>query len=377
MKIAFIGHKRIPSREGGIEIVVDELATRMVDRGHQVIAYNRSGHNVAGSEFDGVANGHGKRFSYHGVNVVSVPTIEGKGLAALSSSFFATLQAIKARPDVIHYHAEGPCVMLRLAHWAGIRTVATIHGLDWQRAKWGKFASTYLKFGERTAAKCADEIIVLSESMRQYFQEKYGRSTHFISNGIEYGELVSVQEITEKYGLHKNDYVLFLGRIVPEKGVHYLIEAFSKLNTNKKLVIAGGASDSNEYYQHIQQMANQDSRVILTGFIQGQALKELYSNAYIYVLPSDLEGMPMSLLEAMSYGNCCLTSDIPECAEVVEGHAATFQHGSVESLREKLQELLENDDLVQRYKANAADYIVSKYSWDDVTDQTLNLYGGE
>lgn len=171
MKIAFIGHKRIPSREGGIEIVVDELATRMVDRGHQVIAYNRSGHNVAGSEFDGVANGHGKRFSYHGVNVVSVPTIEGKGLAALSSSFFATLQAIKARPDVIHYHAEGPCVMLRLAHWAGIRTVATIHGLDWQRAKWGKFASAYLKFGERTAAKCADEIIVLSESMRQYFQE--------------------------------------------------------------------------------------------------------------------------------------------------------------------------------------------------------------
>ena len=138
MKIAFIGHKRIPSREGGIEIVVDELATRMVDRGHQVIAYNRSGHNVAGSEFDGVANGRGKRFSYHGVNVVSVPTIEGKGLAALSSSFFATLQAIKARPDVIHYHAEGPCVMLRLAHWAGIRTVATIHGLDWQRAKWGK-----------------------------------------------------------------------------------------------------------------------------------------------------------------------------------------------------------------------------------------------
>lgn len=377
MKIAFIGHKRIPSREGGIEIVVDELATRMVDRGHQVIAYNRSGHNVAGSEFDGVANGHGKRFSYHGVNVVSVPTIEGKGLAALSSSFFATLQAIRAKPDVIHYHAEGPCVMLRLAHWAGIRTVATIHGLDWQRAKWGRLASVYLRFGERTAAKCADEVIVLSRNVQDYFRETYGRGTHFIPNGIEYGEPVSAQEITEKYGLHKNDYVLFLGRIVPEKGVHYLIEAFSKLNTNKKLVIAGGASDSNEYYQHIQQMANQDSRVILTGFIQGQALKELYSNAYIYVLPSDLEGMPMSLLEAMSYGNCCLTSDIPECAEVVEGHAAIFQHGSVESLRKKLQELLENDDLVQRYKVNAADYIVNKYNWDSVTDQTLNLYGGE
>lgn len=331
VNIAMIGHKRIPSREGGIEIVVDELATRMAAKGHKVIAYNRKGHNVAGAEFDGNVHSANKPFVYNGVRVVPVPTFEAKGLAALTSSFFATLKAIAARPDVIHYHAEGPCVMLRLAHWAGIRTVATIHGLDWQRAKWGKFASTYLKFGERTAAKYADEIIVLSESMRQYFQEKYGRGTHFIPNGIEYGEPVSAQEITEKYGLHKNDYVLFLGRIVPEKGVHYLIEAFNKLNTNKKLVIAGGASDSNEYYQHIQQMANQDSRVILTGFIQGQALKELYSNAYIYVIPSDLEGMPMSLLEAMSYGNCCLTSDIPECMEVVEGHAATFHHGSVES----------------------------------------------
>ena len=374
MKIAFIGHKRIPSREGGIEIVVDELATRMVDRGHQVIAYNRSGHNVAGSEFDGVANGHGKRFSYHGVNVVSVPTIEGKGLAALSSSFFATLQAIKARPDVIHYHAEGPCVMLRLAHWAGIRTVATIHGLDWQRAKWGKFASTYLKFGERTAAKCADEIIVLSESTRQYFQEKYGRSTHFIPNGIEYGEPVSAQEITEKYDLHKNDYVLFLGRIVPEKGVHYLIEAFSKLNTNKKLVIAGGASDSNEYYQHIQQMANQDARVILTGFIQGQALKELYSNAYIYVLPSDLEGMPLSLLEAMSYGNCCLVSDIPECAEVVEDKALIFKKSDVEDLQEKLQDACDHPELVMKMKNQAADFICEKYNWDEVARETMKLY---
>ena len=367
LKIAFIGHKRIPSREGGIEIVVDELATRMVDRGHQVIAYNRSGHNVAGSEFDGVANGHGKRFSYHGVNVVSVPTIEGKGLAALSSSFFATLQAIKARPDVIHYHAEGPCVMLRLAHWAGIRTVATIHGLDWQRAKWGKFASIYLKFGERTAAECADEIIVLSESMRQYFQEKYGRSTHFIPNGIEYGEPVSAQEITEKYGLHKNDYVLFLGRIVPEKGVHYLIEAFSKLNTNKKLVIAGGASDSNEYYQHIQQMANQDSRVILTGFIQGQALKELYSNAYIYVLPSDLEGMPMSLLEAMSYRLPVIVSDIPANKEMGLDASCYFETGNIEQLADRLQEIIDGD-------FKQVHYDMEKYGWDGIALRVADVY---
>ena len=272
MRIAFVGHKRIPSREGGIEIVVDELATRMVARGHQVVAYNRSGHNVAGSEFDGVANGHGKRFSYHGVDVVSVPTIEGKGLAALSSSFFATLRAIVTRPDVIHYHAEGPCVMLRLAHWAGIRTVATIHGLDWRRAKWGKFASTYLKLGERTAATCADEVIVLSRNMQEFFRNTYGRDTRFIPNGITSKVIVPADRINASFGLGKDGYFLFLGRIVPEKGVHYLIEAFRKVHTDRKLVIAGGSSDSSDYQRHIQDMAKSDPRIVLTGFVQGEVL---------------------------------------------------------------------------------------------------------
>lgn len=377
MRIAFVGHKRIPSREGGIEIVVDELATRMVARGHQVVAYNRSGHNVAGSEFDGVANGHGKRFSYHGVDVVSVPTIEGKGIAALSSSFFATLRAIVTRPDVIHYHAEGPCVMLRLAHWAGIRTVATIHGLDWRRAKWGKFASTYLKLGERTAATCADEVIVLSRNMQEYFRNTYGRDTRFIPNGITSKEIVPADRINASFGLGKDGYFLFLGRIVPEKGVHYLIEAFHRVHTDKKLVIAGGSSDSSDYQQRIQTMAESDPRIVLTGFVQGRVLQELFSNAYAYVMPSDLEGMPMSLLEAMAYGNCCLTSDIPECTEVVEDKALTFSHGSVDDLAGTLQQMTDDPAMVARYRREAAGFITGKYSWDRVVDQTLALYAGD
>ena len=372
-----IGHKRIPSREGGVEIVVEELATRMAARGNRVVAYNRKGHNVAGAEFDDTVNTSNEPFSYRGVRVIPVTTIDAKGMAALSSSFFATLKAIAAKPDVIHYHAEGPCVMLRLAHWAGIRTVATIHGLDWQRAKWGKFASTYLKFGERTAARCADEVIVLSRNMQEYFKNTYGRDTWFIPNGIERKQPVAAQKITNKYGLHKDDYMLFLGRIVPEKGVHYLIEAFRKLDTDKKLVIAGGASDSTEYYEQIKQMAAQDPRIILTGFVQGRMLQELYSNAYIYVLPSDLEGMPMSLLEAMSYGNCCLTSDIAECAEVVGDKAASFAHGSADALYEALQDLVQHPQKVQEYKDQAADFITGKFSWDSVVDQTLALYEGK
>lgn len=374
MRIAFIGHKRIPSREGGIEIVVDELATRMVARGEQVVVYNRKGHNVAGEEFDNQSSTSDKPYMYRGVKVIPVTTIDAKGLAALTSSFFATLKAIKARPDVIHYHAEGPCVPLRLAHWFGISTVATIHGLDWQRAKWGRFASTYLKLGERTAAKCADEVIVLSRNVQRYFKDTYGRDVRFIPNGVERNTPVAADAITRKYGLEKDGYILFLGRIVPEKGVHYLIEAFKRLDTDKKLVIAGGSSDSAEYYESIKAAAASDPRIVLTGFTQGEELAELYSNAYVYVLPSDLEGMPMSLLEAMSYGNCCLTSDIPECAEVVGDHAVTFHKGDVDDLTVKLGGLLSDSAQVMSLKTSAADYITDKYSWDDVVDRTLALY---
>ena len=369
-----VGHKRIPSREGGVEIVVEELATRMVARGEQVVAYSRKGHNVAGSEFDNESNANNRPYVYKGVKIIPVATIDVKGLAALSSSFFATLKAIAARPDVIHYHAEGPCVMLRLANWFGIRTVATIHGLDWQRAKWGRFASWYLKFGERTAARCADEVVVLSRNMQRYFRDTYGRETRFIPNGIERSEPVRADIITQRYGLEKDGYILFLGRIVPEKGVHYLIEAFKRLDADKKLVIAGGASDSSEYYEQIQSAAASDSRIILTGFVEGRMLRELYSNAYVYVLPSDLEGMPMSLLEAMSYGCCCLVSDIPECTEVVEDHAAVFRHGDVDDLGRQLSMLVTDRERVVAMREQAAEYICSKYSWESVTDQTLRLY---
>lgn len=381
MKIAMIGHKRIPSREGGVEIVVEELATRMAARGNRVVAYNRKGHNVAGAEFDDTVNTSNEPFSYRGVRVIPVTTIDAKGMAALSSSFFATLKAIAAKPDVIHYHAEGPCVMLRLAHWAGIRTVATIHGLDWQRAKWGKFASTYLKFGERTAAKCADEVILLSRGVQEYFQRTYGRSTRLIPNGIEPVESVAADLIAKKWGLVKDSYVLFLGRIVPEKGVHYLIDAFKRLDTGKRLVIAGGASDSAEYYESVRKAAGSDPRIVLAGFTQGAELAELYSNAYAYVLPSDLEGMPMSLLEALSYGNCCLTSDIPECADVLKGengvmHGVTFRQGDVDDLAARLQELLDHPDTVAAFGKDAAAYVTGRYNWDKVVQATLKLYRG-
>ena len=369
LNIVMLGHKRIPSREGGIEIVVEELSTRMVKAGHSVTCYNRAGHHVSGKEFDG-----SDIKEYQGVRLKSVLTIKLKGLAAMTSSFFGSIYAAFGRYDVVHFHAEGTCAMLWLPKLFGKKCIATIHGIDWQRAKWGGFASKYIKFGEKVAVKYADKIIVLSEGVQKYFMDTYERKTVFIPNGVNRPMFRSPQLIKEKYGLDKDEYILFLGRLVPEKGITYLVEAFKKIQTQKKLVIAGGSSDTDAFMKELKELAKEDDRILFTGFVQGRLLEELYSNAYVYTLPSDLEGMPLSLLEAMSYGNCCLTSDILECAEVVEDKALLFRKSDVEDLREKLQFACEHSKEVKKLKDGAADFICQKYNWDDVVEQTLKLY---
>ncbi len=371
LKIAMIGHKRIPSREGGAEIVVYELSTRLVSKGHKVDAYNRRGNHVAGRRF---INSIGKE--YKGIRIITIPTLENKSFNAIIYSFFSSIRVLFGKYDVIHFHAEGPCAMLWLPKIFGNRVVATIHGLDWQRSKWGTLASSVLKFGERTAAKYADEVIVLSKNMQQYFKEVYNRDTVYIPNGITRPELKEVQVIEKLWGLHKDGYILFLARIVPEKGIHYLIEAYQKLNTSKKLVIAGGTSHTGEYSVRLVKMAAGDPDIIFTDFVGGRDLEELFSNAYVFVLPSDVEGMAISLLEAMSYGNCCVVSDIPENIEVVEDKAVAFQKGNVQDLREKLQYLVDNPDKVDAYKKEAADFICEKYNWDDVVERTISIYKG-
>lgn len=372
MRIAMIGHKRYGSREGGVEVVVTELARRMAALGHEVTCYDRSGADVmTGDAADG------RECMVNGVRVVPVRTIDKKGLAALSSSYFATLAAIKDRPDVIHYHAEGPCVPLPLAKRAGIRTVATIHGLDWQRAKWGKLASTYIKMGERAAATKVDELIVLSEGVKRYFMEAYGREAVFIPNGVDAKEALPASVIKEKWNLEKYSYLLYLGRLVPEKRPELLIEAFKALDTNKRLVIAGGSSDTSAYEKELRAAARGDSRIVFTGFVTGEPLAELYSNCYAYVLPSDVEGMPMSLLEAMAYGRCCVTSDIPECADVLAGNGVTFEKGGADSLRAALRDLLADAGRADALGTAAKAHVEKTYNWDSVIERTLAVYGGE
>lgn len=361
------GHKRIPSREGGIEIVVEELATRMAQMGHQVTCYNRMGHHVSGSKYDEM-----KQKEYKGVRIKRVLSIPFKGIAAMTSSLSSALLCAFGSYDIVHIHAEGPAATCLIPKLFGKKVIVTIHGLDWKRAKWGGFASKYIKWGEKQAVKHADRIIVLSKGMQEYFKKEYNRETIYIPNGVSKATIKAAKIIKDEWGLEKDSYILFLGRIVPEKGIQYLLEAWKDIQTDKKLVIAGGSSDTKDFMNELQK--NSSKNVIFTGFQQGEILEELYSNAYLYCLPSDVEGMPLSLLEAMSYGNCCITSDIPECVEVVENMAVSFKKSDIQDLKEKLSNLIKDIDKVTWYKTNAADFILSKYNWNSSTENTLNTY---
>lgn len=371
LRIAMLGQKNINTREGGIEVVVEELSTRMVKKGHDVTCYNRS---EKGKRKDSVK----KDSMYEGVRLKEVITVYYKGIAAATSSFFAAISCAFGRYDVVHFHAEGPCAMIWLPKLFGKRCIATIHGIDWKREKWqGHIASKYIHFGEKCAVKYADEIIVLSREMQQYFWDTYQRRTVYIPNAIDMPKKRDVKEIRKLWGLESSGYILFLGRLVPEKGLRYLVKAFKHVRTDKKLVIAGGASDSQYFVKELKKLAREDKRIIFTGHVEGNVLEELYSNAYVFTLPSDLEGMSISLLEAMSYGNCCLTSDIAESVEVIEDKGITFRKSDVNDLRDQLQALCDDELIVRRYRQNVAQFVCDKYKWDEVIEDTLKLYRGE
>ena len=363
MKIAMIGQKGIPSRAGGVEIHVEELAAGLVEAGAEVDVYCRRYYCK-------------NRVKEHrGIHLIYVPTISTKHLDAIIYTLLATIIALGKGYDVFHYHACGPSSLCWIPKLFGKKVVCTSHGLDWKRAKWGTFGQDYLKFGEKIIGKYADEIIVLNDPMKEYFLETYGRDTNVIPNGVEEPAILTAELIKERWGLEKESYILFLGRLVPEKGIHYLIEAYQKLKTDKKLVIAGGSSHSDDYVERLAAMSLDNDNIIMTGFVSGKLLEELYSNAFLYVLPSDVEGLPISLLEAMSYKRCCLTSDIQENTTTSKDKAFAFKKGNVQDLYDKLKEI---DSLpleeVRRIGEEAGQYVLDTYRWKTVVDKTETVY---
>ena len=279
----------------------------------------------------------------------------------------------------MHYHALGPTLFSTIPGFFGKKIVSTIHGLDWQRAKWGSLAKKVLSQGEKVAAHKPDALIVVSRTLQGYFKDRYNKTAHYIPNGITRPNRRLPGEAGARWRLQKDSYLLFVGRLVPEKGAHYLIEAFRKIDTDKSLVIAGGDSHSKDYELRLHRMAEGDKRIIFTGYVYGSLLDELYSNAYLYVHPSDIEGLPLSLLEALSYGRCVLASDIPENMEVIapqgqEECGFIFRKSDVESLGLRMRHLLDHPVLVEEKGSLAQEYVLKTYDWDRVAEQTMSVY---
>jgi glycosyltransferase involved in cell wall biosynthesis len=360
MKIAMVGQKGIPATYGGIERHVEELACRLVERGHDVSVYCRMHYTRT-------------RGFHRGVRLVRYPSIPTKHLDAISHTGLVSLDSVFRDVDIVHFHALGPSIFSMLPRLMGKKTVTTVHGLDWQREKWGAFAQGFLRFCEKPAARFPNKCIVVSKTLREYFAERHGLETVFIPNGTLMPELKRPDKL-RKLGLAEGRYILFVGRIVPEKGCHYLVEAFNQLDTDAKLVMVGGSSFSDGYVDTVKRLAEGNDRILFLDYVYGDLLDELWSNAYFVVQPSVLEGLSIALLEALSFGKCVVVSDIPENMEVVEDCAISFRSRDVTDLRDKMDQLLHDPTLVGSFEERCRRLIEENYSWEVVVSALEALY---
>jgi glycosyltransferase involved in cell wall biosynthesis len=358
MRIAMIGQKGLPATYGGIERHVEEIGRRLVTAGHDVSAFCRLYYTPAGAQ-------------YHGVHLLRRPSINTKHLDTATHVAWCSAEATLRHFDIVHFHALGPSAFAWLPRLRGARTVVTVHGLDWQREKWGKLASWVLKQCEYPAAHFANRTIVVSKTLRDYFRDHHHCDAAYIPNGTNLPVPRPAKRILP-LGLTPGKYVLFVGRLVPEKGVHYLCEAFNAIDTDLKLALVGGLSFSQSYVDVLKRYAG--DRIRLLDYVYGEALEELWSNAYLVVQPSTMEGLSIALLEALSYGRCVLLSDIPENLEVAEDCAVSFRSKDVGDLKEKLEMLLARPDLVKHYEEKAKNHVRLQYSWDKVAESTEALY---
>jgi glycosyltransferase involved in cell wall biosynthesis len=360
MKIAMLGSRGIPVTYSGIETQLKELCPRLVERGHQVTVYCRKEVECAGDEFQGV-------------QLVRLPAITSKHLETLSRTTLATLDALRERFDVVHYHALGPAVLSFLPRLRGSVTVVTVHGLDWKRAKWGRTASWALRRGEWASARLPNALITVSKTLREYYRQKYGLHAEHIPNGVSVGQRPPARLILE-LGLLPGRYLLFLSRLEPGKGAEYLIQAFRRLRTNYRLVIAGDTVHSRGFRDYLLTLAAQDPRIIFTGFVQGELLQELLSHAHLFVHPSDHEGLPIVILEAMAHGRAVLASDIPENREAVSEFGYLFPARDVEALAMTLARLLERHGELVRTGNSAREYVTREFNWERIVERTEQVY---
>jgi glycosyltransferase involved in cell wall biosynthesis len=369
MKIAVIGSKGLPAKQGGIERHCAEIYSRIAAQGHTVDLFARSSYT-----------GYPWMSEHYveGVRVISLPSVSMRGLDAFFSSALGALLALGKGYDIVHFHALGPSLFTWISKLASsAKVVATCQGLDWQRAKWGKLSSKLIQMGEQAAVRYADEIVVVSEDLRAYFDLTYGKATVYIPNGpSSFASSDARSPYLTSMDLQKGQYILFLGRLVPEKCPDLLIKAFQSFNSlGWKLVIAGGVSDTESFATQLHEMAENNSDVVFTGELKGERLAEVVRGAGLFVLPSDLEGLPLAMLEAMNEGIPVLASDIPAHRQLLgKDRGLLFHAGNVESCKDQLMWAIQHPAEMAQMSKRAKKHVQICYNWEHITDETLKVY---
>jgi len=358
LRVAFLGGRGVVSKYSGIESYYEEVGKRLAQMGHEVTVYCRTYFTPRLTE-------------YNGMRLVRLPTIRSKHLETVVHTLLSTAHALTRRYDIVHYHALGPALFSFVPRFLGSRTAVTVQGLDWQRKKWGRMASAVLRLGERASVKFPSATMVVSQALQQRYREIHGMEAFYVPNGGVLREWREPRRILE-WGIAPANYILFLGRFSPEKGCHLLVNAFEQLETDAQLVMAGASSYCDEYSRELREHAGENIRML--DWVSGETLDELLTNAMLFVLPSDLEGLSLALLDAMGAGLCVVTSDVPENREVVDGAGFTFQRGSAADLADRLRFLIANPAMREAAGKAAKKRIREQYQWQKIADDIEKAY---
>jgi glycosyltransferase involved in cell wall biosynthesis len=358
LRVAFIGGRGVISKYSGIESFYEETGKRLAGMGHEITVYCRNYFTPA-------------LLQHNGMRLVRLPTFRSKHLDTVIHTFLSTMHALTQHYDLVHYHALGPALFSCIPRLCGTKTTVTVQGLDWQRKKWGRLASAVLRIGEDASAHLPHSTMVVSRTLQRHYREVHGVDAVYIPNGGLLRERVEPKKILE-WGLEPGRYLLFLGRFSPEKGCHLLVQAFEGIESEVKLVLAGGASYCDDYQKELMKHAS--DRIRMMGWVAREDLDELLSNAMIFVLPSDMEGLSLALLDAMGAGLCVLASDVPENREAVEGAGFTFHCGDVDDLSDRLRFLIANPAIREAAGKAARKRVEEEYQWDKISREIEQAY---
>ena len=363
MKIAFLGSRGIPARYSGFETFYEQLAVRLARRGHDVTVYNRS-------HFIKDVRGH-----YQGVRLVALPSIPTKHLDTITHTFLSSLHALTQGYDIAYYCIVGNSPLVWIPRVVGTRTLLNVDGEDWAREKWGAFARWYQLQCERLASRAANVVVSDAHGIQERYRKRYGVETVFVPYGANV-QRTEERDVLARWGLQPQQYLLYVGRFVPENAIDVLIEAFAGLETDKKLVIVGDAPYADEYRGRLLALGQADPRVVFTGYAFGRDYEQLSSHAYLYVQPSGVNGTRPALLDQMGFGNCVVVRNSQVNMEVV-GDCGTFfdQQEPVANLRAVLARLLANGDEVSLYRKRVRSRIENYYNWEWITDFYEDLFG--